>query len=168
MPVELRHLQYFRALADKMNFGRAAAAANISQSSMSEQIQRLEEILAGFGETHSVLKDAALSFTGNMAALAHVFAPDEILKNSFANFAFENFEAASYKSLLTLADAGGFQQPVSLLTASLNEELAMAAWVDEHNAELTEIFRAPRRGRDGEPLRRAGLNVRAVTARSAK
>lgn len=32
----------------------------------------------------------------------------EILKNSFANFAFENFEVAAYKSLLTVAEAGGY------------------------------------------------------------
>lgn len=126
-----------RQLDHLANYPEVAQQLRMHRAETEEQIQRLEEILAGFGETHSVLKDAALSFTGNMAALAHVFAPDEILKNSFANYAFENFEAASYKSLLTLADAGGFQQPVSLLTASLNEELAMAAWVDEHNAELT-------------------------------
>ena len=84
-----------------------------------------------------MLKDAALTLSGNLAALAHVFAPDEILKNSFANFAFENFEAASYKSLITLADAGGFSQALPLLQTSLTEEQRMAAWVDEHNAELT-------------------------------
>jgi hypothetical protein len=43
-----------------------------------------------------------------MAALDHAVAGDEILKNSFANFAFENFEIAAYKSLLTIAEAGGF------------------------------------------------------------
>jgi ferritin-like metal-binding protein YciE len=102
-----------------------------------EQIVRVEEILDGFGETHSTLKDAALAFTGNMAALAHVFAPDEILKNSFANFAFENFEAASYKSLITLSEAGGFSNATPLLQASLTEEQRMADWVDAHNAEIT-------------------------------
>lgn len=38
-----------------------------------------------------------------MAAIGHTVAPDEIIKNSFANFAFENFEIAAYKSLLALA-----------------------------------------------------------------
>ena len=31
--------------------------------------------------------------------MGHTLAGDEILKNSFANFAFENFEIAAYKSL---------------------------------------------------------------------
>lgn len=84
-----------------------------------------------------MLKDAALTLSGNLAALAHVFAPDEILKNSFANYAFENFEAAAYKSLITVADAGSFATSLPLLRQSLDEELAMAAWIDEHNSAVT-------------------------------
>ena len=68
------------------------------------QIARLDEILATFDTSGSALKDAGLSFTGSMAALAHSVAGDEILKNSFANYAFEHFEIAAYKSLLTLAE----------------------------------------------------------------
>ncbi len=60
------------------------------------QITRIEEILSGLDEDHSKLKDMALSFTGTMAAMGHTVAGDEILKNSFANFAFENFEIAAY------------------------------------------------------------------------
>ncbi|MEA2839384.1 MAG: hypothetical protein QOF41_714 [Methylobacteriaceae bacterium] len=47
--------------------------------------QRVEEILGSLNETYSVLKDFGAGFMGNMAALAHTPAPDEILKNSFAN-----------------------------------------------------------------------------------
>lgn len=65
---------------------------------------------------------------------------DEILKNTFANFAFENFEATSYKSLITLADAVGLSKATPLLTNSLNEELSMANWVEEHDAELTLAY----------------------------
>ncbi len=36
-----------------------------------------------------------LSAGGSMAAIGHSMADDEILKNSFANFAFENFEIAA-------------------------------------------------------------------------
>lgn len=48
-------------------------------------------------------------------ALGHTIAPDEILKNSFVNFAFENFEAASYKALITIAEVGNFGDAVPLL-----------------------------------------------------
>lgn len=44
-PIELRQLRYFLHLAEQLNFSRAAKTANISQSSMTEQLQRLEDIL---------------------------------------------------------------------------------------------------------------------------
>lgn len=104
------------------------------------QIVRLEEILQGLGEEHSALKDWALSFAGGMAAMGHTIAGDEILKNSLANFAFENFEIAAYKSLLTIADAGGYIAATSGLKANLAEEQAMAAWLDENLAQVTKKF----------------------------
>ncbi|SIQ18700.1 Ferritin-like metal-binding protein YciE [Rhizobium sp. RU20A] len=104
------------------------------------QITRLETVLSQLNESHSALKDVALSFTGSMAAMGHTMAGDEILKNSFANFAFENFEIAAYKSLLTVADLGGFTFAVQPLTANLAEEQAMAAWIDDHVAEITTRF----------------------------
>lgn len=128
---QLDHLGNYPEVADMLRRHRAETE---------QQIVRLEEILDAFGTQRSLLKDMGLSLSGNMAALAHVFAPDEILKNSFANFAFENFEAASYKSLIAIAEVGSFGNATSLLTRSLEEELAMAAWVDENNASLTRRY----------------------------
>jgi ferritin-like metal-binding protein YciE len=133
-----------RQLDHLANYPEVADMLRKHRTETEQQIVRVEEILDGFGESHSALKDIALSLTGNLAAIAHVFAPDEILKNSFANFAFENFEAASYKSLITLAEAGSFSQATPLLQTSLSEEQAMAAWVDQHNAELTMKYVARR------------------------
>ena len=104
------------------------------------QISRLDEILAGFETSGSALKDAALSMTGGMAALAHTVAGDEILKNSFANYAFEHFEIASYKSLITLAEDGGFAQAAPLLQQSLGEEQRMAQWIDESLPLVTRRY----------------------------
>ena len=104
------------------------------------QIRRLEQILGSLNESHSSIKDLGASFMGSMAALGHTVADDEILKNSFANFAFENFEAASYKSLITMAKRGGFQDAIPLLEASFKEEKAMAAWLDEHLDAVTNRY----------------------------
>jgi ferritin-like metal-binding protein YciE len=104
------------------------------------QIRRIEEILAGLDEDHSSLKDMALSVTGSLAALGHTVAGDEILKNSFANFAFENYEIAAYKSLLAVAEAGGFMAAVAGLKANLAEEEAMASWLDSQVPLLTQKF----------------------------
>lgn len=110
------------------------------------QIERLDEILHGLGEGHSSLKDMAMNLFGNFAALSNVMAADEILKNSFVNFAFENFEIASYRSLLTLAEAGPFAGVMPLLELSLGEERAMAAWIDESLPGLTLKYVGLREG----------------------
>lgn len=105
-----------------------------------DQIARLDEILATFDTSGSVLKDAGLSFTGSMAAISHSVAGDEILKNSFANYAFEHFEIAAYKSLLTLAEDAGITQATALLQQSLREEQSMAHWIDEALPMVTRRY----------------------------
>jgi len=104
------------------------------------QAQRIEELLSGLGESHSALKDTVMSFMGNMAALAHTPASDEVVKNSFANYAFEHYEIASYKSLLTLAEAVGHSAASSPLHQSLREEEMMAEWIEQHLAPTTLKF----------------------------
>ena len=101
------------------------------------QLRRLEEILRGLNETHSSWRDAAMSLMGNIAALSNSLAGDEVLKNHIVNHAFENFEIATYTSLIALAEAGDFATARPLLEATLREEEAMAQWVRESLAELT-------------------------------
>lgn len=96
-----------------------------------DQIVRLDEILGSLGSRASTIKDFGLSMVGGAAALGHAAAGDEILKNSFANYAFEHFEIASYKSLLTMAEHAGLNRFSTALRQNLDEELAMASWIDE-------------------------------------
>ena len=110
------------------------------------QIRRLEDTLSSLGEGSSMLKDMTLSFIGNMAALSHVAAPDEVLKNHFVNAAFENFEIASYTALIALGEMGSFPTATSLLQETLREEIAMAAWVQDSLPDLTRKYAALRAG----------------------
>jgi ferritin-like metal-binding protein YciE len=105
-----------------------------------EQARRIEELLSGLGTSYSSMKDMALSFLGNMLALGHTPASDEVLKNTFANFAFVHYELASYRSLLTLADSTGHIAARSALQQSLQEEEAMAQWIADHIAPTTMRF----------------------------
>ena len=97
-----------------------------------EQARRLEELLARYDTSHSALKDTMMSLVGNLAALGHSTAPDEVVKNTFANFAFEHYEIASYTSLLTLAELTGDSAAPTALNTSLHEEREMAQWIAEH------------------------------------
>ena len=104
------------------------------------QIARLDELLAGFDTSSSALKDLGLSMSGTMAALTHSVAGDEIVKNSFANYAFEHFEIAAYKSLLVMAEDGGFAHATAALKQSLGEEEAMAQWIEDNLPVVTRRY----------------------------
>jgi ferritin-like metal-binding protein YciE len=105
-----------------------------------EQIRRIDELLHSFGEDRSLLKDLATQFSGNMAAIAHSVMQDEILKNHFANHAFENFEIASYVSLITMAEATGHNGHVSALQTTLREEEKTAQILRDMTPDLTLKF----------------------------
>lgn len=122
------------------NYPEVEARLREHRAETEQQIARLDEILESLNESASGLKDAALTISGNLAAIAHTFAPDEILKNSFANFAFENFEIASYKGLITVAEIGDYANAIPHLTKTLQEEQAMARFCDEVLPEVTRKF----------------------------
>jgi ferritin-like metal-binding protein YciE len=126
-----------RQLDRLVRYPEVADRLRLHRIETQQQIERLNDILRSLGASHSSLKDMALNFMGNVAALSNTMAPDEILKNSFVNYAFENFEIASYRSLITLAEAGSFPTAAELLQTTLREEEAMASWISDSLPELT-------------------------------
>ena len=122
------------------NYPEVAARLEQHLRETEQQISRLEELLDSLAEDRSRLKDMALSVSGAMAAMGHTVAGDEILKNSFANFAFENFEIAAYKSLMLIGEQGGFSGLVPTLRANLDEEIAMARWLEDNLETVTLRF----------------------------
>ena len=87
-----------------------------------QQIARLEGILTELGSTPSMVKDLATSMSGNAAASMHSMMSDEIMKNHFANVAFEAFEQATYRSLIAMAQQTGHQHHVAIYEQTLREE----------------------------------------------
>lgn len=131
MTPQLARIEHYPEVADQLRL-------HIDETN--HQLARLEELLAGFEEKASLIKDTGLNLSGTFAALAHTPAGDEIVKNSFANYAFEHFEIAAYKSLLTMAEDGGFAQATALLGQSLGEEQRMAQWLDDNLPALTRKY----------------------------
>lgn len=104
-----------------------------------EQLKRLEQCLSELESSPSTIKDAALAFDANLAAMGHAMAGDEVLKNTFASNALEAYEIAAYKSLLAMADDAGVHMKTTL-EASLREEERMAAWLDQHVDKITHDY----------------------------
>jgi ferritin-like metal-binding protein YciE len=104
------------------------------------QQKRLEQILERLGTSPSTLKDMGAGLMGNLAALAHMPAGDEVLKNTFANYAFEHFEIASYRALIEMAQAVGDQAAIAPLQQTLQEEEKMAQWIGDHLPETVKTY----------------------------
>ncbi len=117
---------------------KAKVAGHLQETN--EQLKRLEQCLEALGEATSTLKDTAQSVMANVLAMTHVLAGDEILKNTFANNAFENFEIAAYKSLLALCGPAGSDNARPHLQASLREEEQMAKWIDANVEKVTLAY----------------------------
>jgi ferritin-like metal-binding protein YciE len=128
---QVGRLENYPEMADRMR-------RHIEESKL--QMQRIEELLDGLGTSRSALKDMAMATLGNLMAIGHAPAPDEVIKNSFANFAFEHYEIASYQALLTMAEAAGHTAGASPLQVSLQEEQAMARWLADHLKPTTLRF----------------------------
>jgi ferritin-like metal-binding protein YciE len=117
---------------------KAKVTAHLQETN--EQLKRLEQCLDTLGEGASTLKDTTQSVMANVMAMTHAMAGDEILKNTFANNAFENFEIAAYKSLLALCGPAGSESARPHLQASLREEEQMAKWIDANVEKVTLAY----------------------------
>jgi ferritin-like metal-binding protein YciE len=104
------------------------------------QLRRLDEVLEQVDASASGFKDTATALSGTLAALGHTMADDEILKNTFANHAFENFEIAAYVSLITTADLCGASSATLLLQQNLDEERRMAAALHDSIEAVTRRY----------------------------
>ena len=139
--MENQALAIMRPQVDRIeNYPEVADRLQLHIDETEEQIARLEQLLDACGSDPSGIKDTMLGLGGSMAAIGHTVAPDEIVKNSFANFAFEHYETAAYMSLMALADEGGVEEAAGLLSRNLEEEIAMAEWLENQIEPLTMRF----------------------------
>jgi ferritin-like metal-binding protein YciE len=144
--VEKEALQIMNRQIERMtDYPELVARLRQHVTETDRQIERLESLLGRYDESHSSLKDTVLAMAGNLAAMAHAPAEDEILKNTFADLAFEAYEIAAYKSLIALAKAAGDSEAQRVLEESLREEEAMAAWLDQRVDQVTLQYLNQRR-----------------------
>jgi ferritin-like metal-binding protein YciE len=104
------------------------------------QAERVERCLHQLGTDTSTLKTAAGKMIGTAQQLSGLFASDEVLKSSIADYAFEHYEIASYKMLIAAAAEAGEHEVERSLQENLREEEAMAVWLSQHLPEVTRQY----------------------------
>ena len=104
------------------------------------QAQRLETLLKQHGTDTSTTKEAVTSIIGKVSGVVHMTAKDEVLKNVLAAIGFKAYEIASYKMLMTLAEAAGAAGDSAVLKQSMEEEMQMGDWLGEHLPSIAHAF----------------------------
>jgi ferritin-like metal-binding protein YciE len=139
--METQAIQLLTRQADRLeNYPELEAKLRSHLEESKAQRARLEDVMHALNEDYSAIKEAVLGLGGNIAAMAHTLASDEIIKNTLANYMFEHFEIAAYKSLIEMAEYNGDLRGAAAAKTSLHEEELMAAWIDERIIPTTKIF----------------------------
>lgn len=100
--------------------------------------QLVESCVEALGGHTSGMKTGMAKLFGQMQALSTGAAQDEMMKNALADFAAENFEVASYTALVRAAQELGDQQTASVCQQILQEDQAMADWIEQNLPTLTQ------------------------------
>jgi ferritin-like metal-binding protein YciE len=104
------------------------------------QVERIEACLKELGSDTSTFKDLRRRFIGIAQAYAVEVLPDELVKDCLAAYASRHFEIATYISLG--AAARNLEQPTieQMCEKNLQEERAMASWLEQQIPEATLQF----------------------------
>ena len=107
------------------------------------QVERIETCLKELGSDTSTFKDLRSRFIGIAQAYAVEVLPDELVKDCLAAYASRHFEIATYIALG--AAARKLEQPsiVQMCEESLEQERAMASWLEQQIPEATLEFLRP-------------------------
>lgn len=104
------------------------------------QAERVRECLRRLGSDSSTLKDTGTKLMGLGQALSGIFTSDEVIKGVLASYTFEQMEIASYKILIAAARHLGDTETARVCEEILQEEIAMAKWLEENLERLTDRF----------------------------
>jgi ferritin-like metal-binding protein YciE len=100
----------------------------------------VEQCLALLGEKPSMVKSALGSVMGMLQGPSTGLFHDELMKNAIMDFAAENLEIASYRALVTAAEALGQTEIAEICREILAEEEEMAMWLEARIPEITQMM----------------------------
>ncbi len=101
-------------------------------SQSTAQAARLDKLLEKHGSNKSMVKEAVTGAVATVAGFVHAGSSDEVLKDVLAAIGYKAYEIASYKVLISLAEAAGASADVPVLRQSMEEEQAMGDWLGSH------------------------------------
>ena len=105
-----------------------------------QQASMVESCIERRGGDTSTMKDLAGKFVAFGQGLSGAFVGDEIIKGAMASYTFEQMEIAAYRVLIAAADQVGDPETSAVCAKILREEEAMARWLQDNLAPLTQRY----------------------------
>jgi ferritin-like metal-binding protein YciE len=119
-----------------------------------EATRRHADLVAGcierLGGRPSVLKEAIGTVMGKVQGVANLPAKDTVVKNALGDLAAENFEIASYRSLIAAAEQVGDNETADVCRQILDDEEEMAGWLAAQIPAITRQFLAEQTGEESQ------------------
>jgi len=129
------------AMAERIeNYPQVRAKLQQHLEETRDQARRLEACIKRRGSDTSTTKDLAGKFVAMGQGLGGMFASDEIIKGSMAGYTFEHMEIAAYTVLIATAEAVGDAETASTCRGILEQEKAMARWLEENLPAVTRQY----------------------------
>jgi ferritin-like metal-binding protein YciE len=107
------------------------------------QVERIDACLKKLGSDTSTFKDLASRFIGIAQSYAVAVAPDEVVKDCLAAYSWRHFEIAAYISLGAAALALEEPDVARMCDEHVQQERAMASWLEKQIPEVTLEFLRP-------------------------
>lgn len=104
-----------------------------------DQAERVKSCIEELGGKVSHTKSSLASMMGAMQGMSTSPSKDTALKDALMNYAAENFEIASYKSLAEAARQLGHDNIASTCEGIMHEEEQMARWVEQQLPKMTQM-----------------------------
>lgn len=104
------------------------------------QLELLQGVLDRNGVDNSTLKDTIGKMAAFGQAMGGMTADDEVVKGAISGYVFEQFEIASYTSLIAAAELAGDTEGARVFEQIRDQEVQMAEWCLTHLPGVTEQF----------------------------
>jgi ferritin-like metal-binding protein YciE len=105
-----------------------------------EQQILVQSVIDRYDTSHSAFKDAVGKLSALGQAMGGMLADDEVVKGAISGYVFENFEIASFTSLIAAAALVGDLEGARIFEQIREQEVEMAEWALDHLPDVTEQF----------------------------
>ncbi|WP_088099942.1 ferritin-like domain-containing protein [Xanthomonas retroflexus] len=130
-----------KAMASRIeNYAELAARIGQHVQETRQQSESLRQCIQSLGGSVPTAKGLFASLTAAMHAAGNSMMEDEVVKGIGLSFGFENTEIATYRALVVAAERAGATDIAAVCGQILQEEIAMARWLEDHQDVLVSAF----------------------------